>query len=200
MSTFLLVVSFILHVVSFLSIVLLYFRIEKMRDIERKQASIMKDMEDILSSYILEMKEENEKFIEEIKVNNDKPKKGAKKQQNEIKKKETPVLNAKPAKIDTVENEISNEDLMELLPTFKREEASGAKDSKQKEENIDNIERKTEGKTEIVKEVPKKPPFESLPLNVQVQILSKEGLTVEEIAKRLNKGKTEIELFLKFNT
>ncbi|MBM6618417.1 hypothetical protein [Bacillus suaedaesalsae] len=206
MSTFLLVVSFILHVISFLSIVLLYFRIEKMRDIERKQASIMKDMEDILSSYILEMKEENEKFIQEVKTNNDKPKKSTKKTPAEKSKKASPKIEVAQAKIDTIEDEISNEDLMELLPTFKREVKTKPqqphimKDNEITNDTTDKKESKTVEEKIKEKEEPKEPPFESLPLNVQVQLLSKEGLTVEEIAKRLNKGKTEIELFLKFNT
>ena len=36
-------------------------------------------------------------------------------------------------------------------------------------------------------------------LEVQIAQLSKQGLSIEEIAKKLNKGKTEVELILKLN-
>lgn len=203
MSTFLLVISFILHVISFLIIILLYFRIEKMRDIERKQASIMKDMEDVLSSYILEMKEENEKFLLEVQGNVDKSKMVTKKSPNDKPKKTAPKQRGVPAKIDTVEDQLTDEDLMQLLPTFNEDKELKTKDQNKlnnRDINKPTIEKEPKKEEKMVKEESKEPPFESLPIGTQVKILSEEGLSVEEIAKKLSKGRTEIELFLKFNS
>lgn len=196
MSTFLLVISFILHIISFLIIILLYFRIEKMRDVERKQASIMKDMEEVLSSYILEMKEENEKFLLEVQGSADKSKVVTKKSPIDKPKKTAPKQRGVPAKIDTVEDQLTDEDLMQLLPTFNEAEKLETK-HQIKKPTIKKEPKKEEKK--LIDE-PNEPPFESLPIGTQVKILSEEGLSVEEIAKKLNKGRTEIELFLKFNS
>lgn len=69
MNTFLLIVSFILHAIAFFVIILLYYRLEQTRGIERKQANLLKDMEDVLSAYIVEMKEENELFLKKVTSN-----------------------------------------------------------------------------------------------------------------------------------
>lgn len=42
------------------------------------------------------------------------------------------------------------------------------------------------------------PPRELLPIKEQVNLLASQGLSVTQIAKKLNKGKTEIELLIKF--
>jgi hypothetical protein len=174
MITFLLIISFILHAISFLSIILFYFRLERMRDIERKQATIMKDMEDLLSSYVLEMKEENGRLLEYVK----------KGRSNQLATSSLPSVKQRnntpefKEAINTVEAQLTEEDLAAILPRYDEEF----------EVNIieDNKERKEQS-------------FEILPISEQAKLLHENGLSIEEIAKKLNKGKTEIELFIKFN-
>ncbi|WP_456275471.1 hypothetical protein [Bacillus sp. AK128] len=173
MNTFLLIISFILHAISFFIIILMYYRLEQTREIERKQGNLLKDMEDVLSSYILEMKEENEIFLQKVKNDNPTLKSSESKAKKNVKK--DPVIQST---INTIESQISNEDLSVLLPNYGEEieQPVSIKKTQQKDENI-----------------------QSLPIGQQAKLLHKKGLTVEEIAKQLDKGVTEIELFLKFN-
>jgi hypothetical protein len=176
MNTFLLIVSFVLHAISFLIIILLYYRLEQTREIERKQGNLLKDMEDVLSSYILEMKEENELFLKKVK--HDYKPMNSKKPSSE----EEPIRTEKlaPISINTVEPQLSDEDLLSLLPKF--------------DEDL-----KTYDSTILSNQEEEETEFEKLPLGQQVKRLHNKGLSVEEIAKHMNKGVTEIELFLKFN-
>ncbi|TYS70572.1 hypothetical protein FZC76_01395 [Sutcliffiella horikoshii] len=79
----------------------------------------------------------------------------------------------KQESFDTRENEITEEDLKNLLT----------------QENV----KKDDIETLIVER-----PFEEWNYKDQVKHLSEKGLSSSEIAKKLNKGKTEIELLLKF--
>ncbi|MBM7659335.1 hypothetical protein JOC85_000102 [Bacillus mesophilus] len=175
MNTFLLIVSFVLHAVSFLIIILLYYRLEQTREIERKQGNLLKDMEDVLSSYIMEMKEENELFLKKVK-HDYKPMNTKPSTEKETTKKEKLAS----ISINTIEPQLSDEDLLSLLPKFDEDLKTfdSSKGSKQEKEEKE---------------------FELLPLGQQAKKLHNKGLSVEEIAKQLNKGVTEIELFLKFN-
>lgn len=206
MSTFLIVISLILHVISFFCIILFYIRMEKMRDIEQKQASIMKDMEEILSSYVLEIKEENEKFLLEVRQTESKSKKTTKKG-GAVKPKETDqqIQPSKISSIDTIEEQLTEDDILNLLPTFETEEKAGVRKEKTTSGKINKkpqLKEKQKEDGEVIEtELKEEPPlFDSLPLGTQVKILAEEGLSTTEIAKRLHKGKTEIELFLKFNS
>jgi hypothetical protein len=149
-----------------------------MRDIERKQATIMKDMEEILSSYVLEMKEENEQFLEKVKKGGavkviSKP--PARIQEKKIKDSKS------TSSINTVEPQLTDDDLAVLLPKYEKEIMDDR--TEDREEN------------QVIEEKPHTP----LSIGEQAKQLYESGLSIEEIAKKLNKGKTEIELFIKFN-
>ncbi|UXH45391.1 hypothetical protein N5C46_04815 [Rossellomorea vietnamensis] len=63
MVTFLLFISFLLNIVSLLSIVILYSRQNRFVNMEKEQKKIIVEMEDVISAYLIEMKEENDEFM-----------------------------------------------------------------------------------------------------------------------------------------
>ncbi|MCR8848669.1 DUF2802 domain-containing protein [Rossellomorea sp. SC111] len=71
---FLLFISFLLNIVSLLSIVILYSRQNRFVNLEKEQKKIIVEMEDIISAYLIEMKEENDEFMRKFstQVRNDK--------------------------------------------------------------------------------------------------------------------------------
>ncbi|MFD1735843.1 hypothetical protein ACFSCX_04610 [Bacillus salitolerans] len=174
MNTFLLVISFILHAISFLIIVLLFYKLEQTKSIERKQEAMMKDMENLLSSYVMEMKEENETFLRMVSQENHQN------ANNYLQSAKPPIVQEQEtvlSKIDQTEQQLSNEVLQDLLPKYEQE-ANTLLQAVQESKEIDRINK--------------------LPIQEQAKILHNQGLSIEEIAKKLSKGKTEIELYLKF--
>jgi hypothetical protein len=183
MNTFIYIISFILHAISFFIIILLYYRLEQTRDIERKQATMLKDMEEVLSAYIIEMKEENERFLDKVRQE-DQPEKQKQIDPNGV----TPHRrgSGSQSSIDTVEPDLTEQDLSSLLPSY---------------DDL-GVTKKMREQTDLPKDVSIKEEenhLQLLPIGQQAKLLHNKGLTVEEIAKKLKKGKTEIELFLKFN-
>lgn len=76
MVTFLLFISFLLNIVSLLSIVILYSRQNRFVNMEKEQKKIIVEMEDIISAYLIEMKEENDEFMRKFstQIHNDQEK------------------------------------------------------------------------------------------------------------------------------
>ncbi|NLP50536.1 hypothetical protein [Bacillus sp. RO1] len=87
--------------------------------------------------------------------------------------KPSPIPSNKRERFDTREDVLTETDLKEFLT----------------QQNV-----KEENQGALAEEVP----FENWTLKDQVLDLSEKGLSGSEIAKKLNKGKTEIELLLKF--
>jgi hypothetical protein len=178
MTTFLIIISFILHAISFLIIILLFYRLERTKDLEKKQSSTIKEMENLLSSYILEMKEENVAFLEKVnKERNNQSLKGLSNKKGSSAGERT-NLTIVPEKFDKQEEPLSNEAFNDLLPGYGLEEPLPTSTKANKSNDTVN--------------------FESLSLKDQVKLLYNQGSSIEEIARRLSKGKTEIELLLKF--
>ena len=57
---------FILQIISFYFIALLYTKLSKFQDLERKQENIMNEMENSFSAYLAEMKDENDRLLAEL--------------------------------------------------------------------------------------------------------------------------------------
>ncbi len=183
MITFLWIISFILHGVSFLIIILLYTRFDQIKDIEKNQVMMIKDMEELLTAYITEIKDENETFLEKAKMESSHLG-GHNKNIRTVEKRvdSTDIRN----EINSIESQLTGHDIASLLPSYHELEIL-------KEDRNTN---------EIIKVDPVHSEGDSpelLPVGRQARLLHNTGLSIEEIAKKLNKGKTEIELFLKFN-
>ena len=96
--------------------------------------------------------------------------------------KHTPEANSK-ASIHIIEPELTSNDLNDLLPSFQDKEKAIMIDIAENEKIQKTQVKDENNKDSIVKDI---------------DHLIKLGLSYEEIAKKLNKGKTEIELLHKF--
>ncbi|WP_449540035.1 hypothetical protein [Ferdinandcohnia sp. Marseille-Q9671] len=183
MTTILFILCFTLLAIAFFMIILLYLKITQLKDIEKKQERLLKEFESVITSYVLEMKEENEVFLHRIK-----DVKLAKTASNYEEKNDAEVVEEeknKPENIQIKELELTKEDIQALLPSYP---------DKENTKDLSGI--ITDNETE--EKLPSKEEDDVGTLIKDIELLQKMGLSQEEIAKKLNKGKTEIELLLKF--
>ncbi|PKG24914.1 hypothetical protein [Niallia nealsonii] len=175
--TFLLILSITLNMLAFLFIALLYIRQNRFVTIEKQQKQIMKEMEEIISTFIAEVKEENDQFIRKItKVEGGKAKKGKEEENSTIPFKQPAEKNR-----GNLQKSLLNKQMVKAYNNT-------AQNTKNLEEDI----------TENLLELIQPNAAEEKTLLDQAVDLQKQGKKIDEIAKILNKGKTEIELLLKF--
>lgn len=62
MSTFLLVISFIIDGVIILTLLTISTRVEKNEELEMRQEEVAREIEDMFTSYLMEIKEENKRM------------------------------------------------------------------------------------------------------------------------------------------
>jgi hypothetical protein len=170
MVTFLLFISFLLTIVSLLAIVILYSRQNHFLNMEKEQKKMIMELEEIISTYLIEMKEENEEFIRTF---------------NHHAKSQTHIP-------DKTEDENVNSSPLQTNPKWS---GTGYKQASKAYQQTPTLQMEAvETKSEV------KPTVKTNkdPLIQQVLSLKKEGKDIEEIAQTLGKGKTEIELLLKF--
>lgn len=178
---------------------ILYLRQSKLFEVEKKQQRMIEEMEDVISTYLAEMKEENESFIERMTkaANNQSNNKENKKKEVRIEpilpsaedeKLQFPVKNSKSHAVKAYKlgatQSLTDEDVEILLPDFTEAEDS-------------SVDLKVENQVEDTVQEGLSDPKERSLLE-EVLHLQEQGLTYEEIAKKLHKGQTEIELLLKF--
>jgi uncharacterized membrane-anchored protein YhcB (DUF1043 family) len=158
-------------------IVILYLRQNRLMETEKNNKKIQSELEELFTSYLLEMKEENDSFLRKVKnlvdekiENHDKPYEQTTKPATELTEEVPPPL--------------KNIQMLSAKKAYKKVK----KDPNTEEK--DRLNEKVKGENElhsmntVLKEALK---------------LQNEGLSIDEIAKQLNKGKTEIELLLKFS-
>lgn len=179
----LLALSFVLHLFAFFLIILLSMRLKRANEIEKRQMEIQKEIEDVFQSYMLEMKEENEKLLKMIE-------KAANSHESKIPTgKKTVITNNKSNQIESVE-------------TYKPPVKLQGKLTQQIYKNQKPLKPNTSLVQDKAHEY--KPPVPvgedqyEQSLTSQVVLLHEKGFKPDEIAQKLNKGKTEIELLLKF--
>lgn len=149
MTTFLWMISFVLHGISLFLIILLSLKWIKIKETEKEQAELIREMEAMMTTYLMQFKEENERFIKQLTSSPIRQK-----------KKEAPP---------------SFQDEQVLLPV---------------EQVVDRIELSTTA--------PKKEQSVESLVSEALK-LQQQGKTIEEIARTLKRGKTEMELLLKFH-
>lgn len=193
MITFVLLVCFVLIAIAFFLIILLFQRVSSMKDIEKKQSAIIKEMEEIITGYLLEMKEENEIFLKKLAKTDDNTvfpiakttRSESEERKPYTKKNKIEEKNDRVA-INIVEEQISKLDLNNLLPSYEKVEKNTS--------DIAKVQKKEMSSTGSI---PKDDLYVQS-LSAQAMLLQKKGDTIDQIAKKLGKGKTEIELLLKF--
>lgn len=204
MINFLVFVSLIFNVISLLAIIILYLRQNRLAIVEKKQEQLINEMEETISSFLIEMKDDNERFIQTIRElekrqvtsvpvksvkEENKPHKNLKNREKEELEKPDRIRTATAIQaVRAYTNSNNSKDLLVEddtnieLPPLDLEleiELTG-------EENSDAV------------RINKPDDFQMELLLNQALMLKRQGLSEEEIAKKLNKGKTEIELLFKF--
>lgn len=187
----LLFLSIVLNIIALFSIVILYLRQNRFLQAEKRQEQLFKEMEDAFSAYLLEMKEENERFLKKLKEN-EKTKGKADRMANMAGRKAQPDPPKKKEALEQKEElPIIKGTPFQAARAYGKNKAISARP--QQENNLQPALLFHQNENEW-----KEKHLSELPLNEQVLILQKKGMNIEEIARKLNKGKTEIELLLKF--
>ncbi|WP_099362992.1 hypothetical protein [Fredinandcohnia onubensis] len=179
MTTILFITCFALLALAFFLIILLYLKMTQLKEIEIKQERLLKEFENVITSYVMEIKEDNEVFLNRIQQVQQTPNKSAKRGNIDI----SELDGENKESIQIIEPDLTTEDIQDLLPAY-------AKQNETEQITISEIEstQKKTGDTESNEDVIVK----------DIDHLIKLGLTYEDIAKKLNKGQTEIELLHKF--
>lgn len=199
MTNFLLTISLLLNGISIYFIFILYSRQNRLLEAEKSQDSFKKEMENEISAFLFEMKEENEEFIKRFQ---------------QLKK--TPTQSGNPAgnivnseqKNDVPDSHVSAH--IDELNTKDWERAAAQSFKKQAVKVYQKTIADQEESFSTGPETAKPPEnqieqsnidneeiYRNLVIN-QIKNMQNQGLTIDDIAKMLNKGKTEIELLLKF--
>lgn len=194
MTVFLLVLSLLLNIIALFAIVLLFLRQNKLLETEKKQKRMINEMEESISACLIQMKEENDHFIDRV----------SKLMVNEVPSIEK---NREEGKLKQNASEPSGKNLRsakasayQAVRAYKK---SSNPDSSRTADADKEIKPLLQANETAIEQQPgqNKTDGESQPeisLLHHVLLLKKQGLTEDEIAKKLGKGRTEIALMLKF--
>ncbi|WHY63554.1 DUF6115 domain-containing protein [Cytobacillus firmus] len=193
MTAFLLAISLLLNIVALLAIILLYLRQNKLMDTEKRQEKVLIEMEEVISSYLVQMKEENDDFISKLSKANAK-------NDTSIKEKSIPGnLDRKNeldiAKADEKSMPLARASIYQASKAYKQN-LRAAEDKLSEKESLPSLkENESVTQSDSSQSIKEENPSS---INDQVFILKKQGMSAGDIAKKLGKGKTEVELMLKF--
>ena len=182
MSLFLIFLLFLLNICSIFAIIILYLRQNRLIVLERKQRETINEMEELMTGYLLEMKEENENFLKVLNVEGsmNHVSQGSKDDESKKERQKNETNFPEPIKRDVVQQD----DMPDIPPIDVTDtlELSSSGSERQKKDF-----------SSLLEESMHEPS-----LNEQVDELAAQGASVAEIAQKLNRGRTEIELLLKF--
>ncbi|MEH7122829.1 hypothetical protein V7127_06205 [Bacillus sp. JJ1773] len=195
MTTFLLLISLFLNVLALFSIIILFLRQNRFLQVEKKQEKMIQEMEEVISAYLVQMKEENDDFIKRIghiernaqSSNNAESRKTIKKAQDEPGLERNISLHSRKGKVNA-------------YSAAKAYKQSAVVPSNSSNRTVrDEIELPPLEIDPIFAEVNEKENSQEQSLLNDILLLKNQGYNETEIAQKLNKGKTEINLLLKFN-
>ncbi|ATP42365.1 hypothetical protein CSE16_04585 [Solibacillus sp. R5-41] len=204
--TGIIIALFIIQLITIFFIILLNSRLSKFKDLEIRQNQLIREMDDSISLYLLEMKEENDRLITEL-------------QQMNVNVKVPQVTN--PLSPVEIEAPHSQQSIQQTKADQKGQSAPSTEDMlmletrqfipKKKATNAysQHKAQSTEEVLQVELELNKQQPFEEEIVEeairkeqtYEAQVISyyKAGMSVEDIAKTMQRGKTEIELLIKFH-
>jgi hypothetical protein len=188
MTTFLLLLSLILNTAAIFAIILLYLRQNRLLEAEKKQGKIINEIEEVFSAYLFELKEENEKFLELMTKTNT---------QELSVNKEVTAIEAAEKEIQAGFDDAAQEKQQNRLGKNIAYHAARKAYQQNLEPVSSDLQIPVDDKINIDSQDNAAEPAQ-LSFIDQVLHMKKQGLTIEEIARDLDKGKTEIELLLKF--
>lgn len=204
MSVFFMFLLFSLNIFTIFAVIILYLRQNRLTKLEKEQKALIMEMEELLTGYLMEMKEDNEALIKAVSQ--------AGSQTSVDKMKEQMIVKSQSAgeQAVPVEKPIQEPKLRgtkrQAMNAYKNQSEKDG-EYKSSDEMKDNLELSAEAsilskeKALVIEKdfsALLQDSLEELSLNEQVDYLAEQGLSIEEIAKKLNRGQTEIELLLKF--
>lgn len=155
---------FILQMISFFVIALLYMKIAKFKDLERKQQKLMDEMDDTIAAYLAEIKEENDRLIDELSAKRHVfQEAAAAAEKDKLPNDRIEMPEQAERKIHPIPVNLALRSYQESAKPIEQEQSDRPQDDRSK----------------------------------AIQMY-KDGKSIEEIAKTLGKGKTEVELIVKF--
>ncbi|ARJ40057.1 hypothetical protein SporoP8_14910 [Sporosarcina ureae] len=167
----LLALLFILQIIGFMVMILLYLKISKFNNLEKKQQRLMKEMDQSVLAFLGEIKEENDRLIQQLNQRTDTQMK--------------PTTNSVPREQSITEVPV---------PRSKQHSVPLHFALRSYQKTVDTEKNEKEKKTQSQ---PKS--FDDLDDREKAKQLYAEGKSIEDIARELKKGKTEIELIIKFD-
>jgi hypothetical protein len=205
MSAFFIFLLFVLNIFTIFAILVLYLRQNRLSMLEKDQKAVIGEMEQLLSGYLMEMKEDNETLVKAI--NNSvamnpehgqigqehssiKETKKEKQEQNILleykagsraaaKKQAFNAYKIMPEKNEANALPVKAEDKLELASAATSPQNQGKPAAKELSDMLQAS-------------------LNERSLNEKVDMLADQGHSIKEIAKKLGRGQTEIELLLKF--
>lgn len=203
-TTILIVVLFILQFLSFSFIVLLNSKLNKYKEIEQKQESIIREMDESISNYLLEIKDENDRLIKELTTQSA-IKQAVVKQPTSMPSYTMPTASVQKSATTEANVEINVNQPLNLQPSvveasplelpkyFPKAAAASAYKKQAMEKQPKPV------KEEVA--VQNDAAVDQMLTAFEQEVVNyhRMGLSIEEIAKKTQKGKTEIELLIKFH-
>lgn len=169
----LLVFTLIISLLSLLTVIILFIRQNRLFNLEQKYNQLQNDLEESITSFLIEIREENDTFLKNLELM----------QLNKLNEAKLDVNE----QINNDNRDQSIQDIhleIENLPNY-----DGLKEYK-------TITNQVHNETNVpIKDVKNEYDEE---IN-EIKRLLDDGYSIEEIAKSLNKGKTEVELIIKFS-
>jgi len=159
---------FIALLISFYFIALLNVKVSKFDDLELRQSKLMREMDDSIGAYLAELKDENDRLIKQLVLQEER--------QGDLVNRQTEEL----SKTENVLAEVEIEAAPMKKPTTPM-----------------NHVLKSYGATTLLKQDAEQVTTEVDDRKRSIQLYDA-GYSIEEIAKTLGKGRTEVELILKF--
>lgn len=203
---FLIIINFLLSLIAIFATIILFNRQTKFTELEKKYKQLNEQFEDSMSSFFMQMQEENEAFIKKLKEI----------QSNSAPSEQVFEKNHRPSienneRIQQIENNIYNDSIsikspplysgvkmyQQMLNINSEKEAGNYAKNSLLNKNDDEVKYTDTLHVENDQNEVLNP--HDLEIK-QIKELLMAGETVETIAKRLDKGKTEVELLIKFSS
>lgn len=196
--TFVLIISFILHAFSIFAMIILYLRQNQYKQAEQAMEKLQKDVEAVLQSFLMEIQEENKQLAETVNKQEVNHQNSAHEEAPEAssaieKVKVHPSVSSVKKAYQSVSGQEQNDIAVHYEPPMPDV-------SDQLELSVAAPENKDEKLSfkEALESQLKQQTVQST--EEQTLEMKKKGYNIEDIAKKLGKGKTEIELLLKFHS
>ncbi|MGG3738308.1 hypothetical protein [Aeribacillus pallidus] len=182
----LITILFLLQGISLFAIILLYQRQYRLLQLEEMQKKALKEIEEVFSSYLLELKEENDRLLKGLESLDYSP------SEPELQTPQNHLIETNTHQSREKAQPIPSIPKASMHKAIERYRAIGSTTHDQ-EVDIAQHDGDTNQMLRDEEQINEMDVYA-----IEVIKLKNKGLTVDEIAQILNKGKTEVELLLKF--